>query len=130
MPLSGYGAMDSSSGEFRYANKLVEFIRAKTGDWFHIEVGAYPEMHPQEKSPQDDVQDFAAKIKVGANDAITQYFYNSEAYFRFIEDAQKLGVAVPVAGGIMLITNYSQLMRFSDMCGTEIPRWIRLKLVA
>ncbi|MGS0742250.1 methylenetetrahydrofolate reductase [NAD(P)H] [Glaciimonas sp. GG7] len=127
---SGYGAMDFSSSEFRYANELVEFIRIETGDWFHIEVGAYPEMHPQAKSPQDDVQRFAAKIKAGANGAITQYFYNTDAYFRFVEEAQKLGVSVPIIAGIMPITNYSQLMRFSDMCGTEIPRWIRLKLAA
>ncbi|MDY7546409.1 methylenetetrahydrofolate reductase [NAD(P)H] [Glaciimonas sp. Gout2] len=127
---SGYGGVDFSSSEFRYANELVEFIRIETGDWFHIEVAAYPEMHPQAKSPQDDVQRFAAKVKAGANGAITQYFYNSDAYFRFVEEAQKLGATVPVIAGIMPITNYSQLMRFSDMCGTEIPRWIRLKLAA
>jgi methylenetetrahydrofolate reductase (NADPH) len=122
--------MDISSGEFRYANELVEFIRAETGDWFHIEVAAYPEMHPQAKSPQDDVQRFVSKVKAGANGAITQYFYNADAYFRFVDEAQKLGAAVPVIAGIMPITNYSQLMRFSDMCGTEIPRWIRLKLAS
>jgi methylenetetrahydrofolate reductase (NADPH) len=123
---SGYGA----SGEFRYANELVEFIRAETGSWFHIEVAAYPEMHPQAKSPQDDVQNFAHKVKAGANAAITQYFYNADAYFRFVEDARKAGVDVPIVAGIMPITNYSQLMRFSDMCGAEIPRWIRLKLAS
>ena len=127
---SGYGAMDISSGEFRYANELVEFIRAETGDWFHIEVAAYPEMHPQAKSPQDDVQRFVSKVKAGANGAITQYFYNADAYFRFVDEAQKLGASVPVVAGIMPITNYSQLTRFSDMCGTEIPRWIRLKLAS
>ncbi len=127
---SGYGAMDLSSGEFRYANELVEFIRAETGDWFHIEVAAYPEMHPQAKSPQDDVQRYVSKVKAGANGAITQYFYNADAYFRFVEEAQKLGATIPVIAGIMPITNYSQLMRFSDMCGTEIPRWIRLKLAS
>ncbi|AMP17035.1 MULTISPECIES: methylenetetrahydrofolate reductase [NAD(P)H] [Collimonas] len=127
---SGYGAMDFSSGEFRYANELVEFIRAETGDWFHIEVAAYPEMHPQAKSPQDDVQRYVSKVKAGANGAITQYFYNADAYFRFVDEAQKLGATVPVVAGIMPITNYSQLMRFSDMCGTEIPRWIRLKLAS
>lgn len=127
---SGYGGVDFSSSEFNYANELVAFIRAETGDWFHIEVAAYPEMHPQAKSPQDDVQRFAAKVKAGANGAITQYFYNTDAYFRFVEEAQKLGVTVPIIAGIMPITNYSQLMRFSDMCGTEIPRWIRLKLAA
>lgn len=127
---SGYGAMDISSGEFRYANDLVEFIRAESGDWFHIEVAAYPEMHPQAKSPQDDVQRYANKVKAGANGAITQYFYNADAYFRFVDEAQKFGATVPVVAGIMPITNYSQLMRFSDMCGTEIPRWIRLKLAS
>lgn len=127
---SGYGAVDFSSGEFRYANELVEFIRAETGDWFHIEVAAYPEMHPQAKSPQDDVQRYVSKVKAGANGAITQYFYNADAYFRFVDEAQKLGATVPIVAGIMPITNYSQLMRFSDMCGTEIPRWIRLKLAS
>jgi methylenetetrahydrofolate reductase (NADPH) len=127
---SGYGAIDLASGEFRYANELVEFIRAETGDWFHIEVAAYPEMHPQAKSPQDDLQHFASKVLAGADGAITQYFFNADAYFRFVEDAQKLGVMVPVVAGIMPITNYTQLMRFSDMCGTEIPRWIRLKLAS
>jgi methylenetetrahydrofolate reductase (NADPH) len=127
---SGFGAADFSSGEFRYANELVEFIRAETGDWFHIEVGAYPEMHPQAKSPQDDVHNFARKIEAGADAAITQYFYNPDAYFNFVDEAQKLGVNVPIVPGIMPITNYTQLMRFSDMCGTEIPRWIRLKLAS
>ncbi|KAF3997313.1 methylenetetrahydrofolate reductase [NAD(P)H] [Glaciimonas immobilis] len=127
---SGYGGVGLMSGEFRYANELVEFIRAETGDWFHIEVAAYPEMHPQAKSPQDDVKRFADKVKAGANGAITQYFYNADAYFEFVEQAHKLGATVPVVAGIMPITNYSQLMRFSDMCGTEIPRWVRLKLAA
>lgn len=127
---SGYGAMDQASSEFRYANELVEFVRAETGDWFHIEVAAYPEMHPQARSPQDDAQNFARKVKAGANSAITQYFYNADAYFRFVDEAAKLGANVPVIAGIMPITNYSQLMRFSDMCGTEIPRWIRLKLAS
>ncbi|MDB5769763.1 MAG: metF [Burkholderia sp.] len=123
---SGYGG----SGEFRYANELVEFIRAETGNWFHIEVAAYPEMHPQAKSPQDDIQNFARKVKAGANAAITQYFYNADAYFRFTEEARKAGVDIPIIAGVMPITNYSQLMRFSDMCGAEIPRWIRLKLAS
>ncbi|MDR6584472.1 methylenetetrahydrofolate reductase [NAD(P)H] [Herbaspirillum sp. BH-1] len=127
---SGYGAMDQASSEFRHANELVEFVRAETGDWFHIEVAAYPEMHPQARSPQDDVQNFARKVKAGANAAITQYFYNADAYFRFVDEAARLGATVPVIAGIMPITNYSQLMRFSDMCGTEIPRWIRLKLAS
>ena len=125
---SGYGAVDFSSGEFRYANELIEFIRAETGDWFHIEVGAYPEMHPQAKSPQDDVQHFARKVKAGADAAITQYFYNSDAYFRFVDEAYDLGVTQPVIAGIMPITNSTQLLRFSDACGAEIPRWIRLRL--
>ncbi|HYD96474.1 MAG TPA: methylenetetrahydrofolate reductase [NAD(P)H] [Noviherbaspirillum sp.] len=123
---SGYGA----SGEFRHANELVEFIRAETGDWFQIEVAAYPEVHPQAKSPQDDLQNFARKVKAGANAAITQYFYNADAYFRFVDDARKAGVDVPIVAGIMPITNYTQLMRFSDMCGAEIPRWVRLKLAS
>jgi len=127
---SGYGALDQASSEFRYANELVEFVRAETGDWFHIEVAAYPEMHPQARSPQDDVQNYARKVKAGANSAITQYFYNADAYFRFVDEATRLGATVPVIAGIMPITNYSQLMRFSDMCGTEIPRWIRLKLAS
>ena len=124
---SGFGGL---SGELSHASELIEFIRAETGDWFHIEAAAYPEMHPQAKSPQDDMQNFARKVKAGANAAITQYFYNSDAYFRFLEDAEKLGVDIPIVAGIMPITNYTQLMRFSDMCGAEIPRWIRLKLAS
>ncbi|MBQ5942050.1 MULTISPECIES: methylenetetrahydrofolate reductase [NAD(P)H] [unclassified Massilia] len=123
---SGYGG----AGEFRYANELVEFIRQETGDWFHIEVAAYPEMHPQARSPQDDLQNFARKVQAGANAAITQYFYNADAYFQFVDNARKLGVDVPIVAGIMPITNYTQLMRFSDMCGAEIPRWVRLKLAS
>jgi len=123
---SGYGG----AGELRYANELVEFIRAETGDWFHIEVAAYPEVHPQARSPQDDLQNFARKVQAGANAAITQYFYNADAYFQFRDAARKLGVDVPIVAGIMPITNYTQLMRFSDMCGAEIPRWVRLKLAS
>ncbi len=123
---SGYGA----GGEFHYASDLVAFIRAETGDDFHIEVAAYPEVHPQAKSPDADLQAFATKVKAGANSAITQYFYNSDAYFRFVDDAHKLGVDVPVVPGIMPITSSSQLLRFSDACGAEIPRWIRLRLQA
>lgn len=123
---SGYG----SAGEFRYASELVEFIRAETGNWFNIEVAAYPEMHPQAKSPQDDLRNFARKVQAGANSAITQYFYNADAYFQFVDEAHKLGVGIPIVAGIMPITNYTQLMRFSEMCGTEIPRWIRLKLAS
>ncbi|MEN9868679.1 MAG: hypothetical protein RL748_4269 [Pseudomonadota bacterium] len=123
---SGYGG----SGEFRYANELVEFIRASTGDWFHIEVAAYPETHPQARSPQHDLEAFVRKVKAGANSAITQYFYNADAYFQFVEQVQKAGLDVPVVAGVMPITNYTQLSRFSEMCGAEIPRWIRLKLAS
>jgi methylenetetrahydrofolate reductase (NADPH) len=123
---SGYG----SFGEFRYASELVAFIRNETGDAFHIEVGAYPEMHPQAKSPDADLQAYLAKVKAGASSAITQYFFNSDAYFRFVDDAHKLGAEIPVVPGIMPITNSSQLMRFSDACGAEIPRWIRSRLSA
>ncbi|MFM9434420.1 methylenetetrahydrofolate reductase (NADPH) [Janthinobacterium sp. CG_23.3] len=123
---SGYGA----SGEFRYASELVEFIRAETGDTFHIEVAAYPEVHPQARSPQDDLQNFARKVRAGANSAITQYFYNADAYFQFLDETRKIGLDVPVIPGIMPITNCTQLMRFSDMCGAEIPRWVRLKLAS
>ena len=125
---SGYGMLDAASGEFAYASQLIEFIRKETGDWFHIETAAYPEVHPQAKSAQDDLRHFAGKIQAGADSAITQYFYNPDAYFRFVEDAAKLGVTAPIVPGIMPIMNYTQLMRFSDMCGAEIPRWIRLKL--
>ncbi|OYU43406.1 MAG: methylenetetrahydrofolate reductase [NAD(P)H] [Burkholderiales bacterium PBB4] len=121
---SGYGA----GGEFQYASDLVQFIRAETGDDFHIEVAAYPEVHPQAKSSSSDLQAFATKVRAGANSAITQYFYNSDAYFKFLEDVQGLGVDVPVVPGIMPIGSSTQLMRFSDACGAEIPRWIRLRL--
>ena len=121
---SGYGM----GGEFHYASDLVAFIRAETGDAFHIEVAAYPEIHPQAKSAESDLQAFATKIKAGADSAITQYFFNADAYFRFVEDVQRLGVSVPVVPGIMPITSSTQLMRFSDACGAEIPRWIRLRL--
>lgn len=127
---SGFGTVDLSANQLRYANELVEFIRAETGDWFHLEVAAYPETHPQAKSPQDDLQSFVRKVQAGANAAITQYFYNADAYFRFVDDVRKAGVDVPIVAGIMPIMNYSQLMRFSDMCGAEIPRWIRLKLAS
>ena len=123
---SGYGA----PGELRYASELVEFIRSETGDWFHIEVAAYPEVHPQARSPQDDLANFARKVQAGANSAITQYFYNADAYFEFVDQTRKLGLDVPVVPGIMPITNYTSLMRFSDMCGAEIPRWVRLKLAS
>ena len=123
---SGYGG----GGELRYASELIEFIRAETGDWFHIETAAYPEMHPQARSPQDDLQNFVRKVQAGADAAITQYFYNPDAYFQFVDNAATLGVNVPIVAGIMPITNFTQLMRFSDMCGAEIPRWIRLKLAS
>ena len=120
----------STSGDFRYASELIAFIRAETGDWFHIEAAAYPEVHPQAKSPDDDLQNFVRKIAAGANAGITQYFYNADAYFRFVDDLRRAGVDAPVAAGIMPITNYAQLSRFSDMCGAEIPRWIRQKLAS
>jgi methylenetetrahydrofolate reductase (NADPH) len=121
---SGYGM----GGEFHYASDLVAFIRAETGNHFHIEVAAYPETHPQARSPESDVKAFATKVQAGANSAITQYFYNSDAYFRFLEDADALGVTVPIVPGIMPISTSSQLMHFSDSCGAEIPRWIRMRL--
>lgn len=121
---SGHGTF----GEFRYASELVECIRQESGDEFHIEVGCYPEVHPQAKSPRADVEAFVTKVKAGANSAITQYFFNSDAYFRFVDEAYHLGADVPVVPGIMPITSSSQLMRFSDACGAEIPRWIRLRL--
>jgi methylenetetrahydrofolate reductase (NADPH) len=116
------------AGEFRYANELVEFIRAETGDWFHIEVAAYPEYHPQAPSAQADLANFKRKVEAGADAAITQYFYNADAYFHFVDDCQALGVTVPIVPGIMPIANFSQLARFSDACGAEIPRWLRHKL--
>lgn len=125
---SGYGGGPSGLGEFRYASDLVAFIRAETGSAFHIEVGAYPEMHPQAPSPQADLKAFAAKVKAGATSAITQMFFNSDAYFRFVDDAYQLGVDIPIVPGIMPITNASGIIRFADNCGTDIPRWIRLRL--
>lgn len=114
-------------GELRYANELVEFIRAETGDWFTIEVAAYPEWHPQARSPKDDLQNYVKKVKAGADSAITQYFYNADAYFHFVDEAQALGADIPVIPGIMPISSFSKLARFSDMCGAEIPRWMRKK---
>ncbi|MES2584450.1 MAG: methylenetetrahydrofolate reductase [NAD(P)H] [Pseudomonadota bacterium] len=121
---SGYGA----GGEFHYASELVAFIRAETGDDFFIEVAAYPEIHPQARSPESDLKAFAAKVNAGANSSITQYFYNPDAYFRFVDDVAAMGLNVPVVPGIMPITSSTQLMRFSDASGAEIPRWIRLRL--
>jgi len=115
-------------GEFRYANELVAFIRETTGDWFHIEVACYPEVHPQAKSPADDLANFKRKVDAGASSAITQYFYNADAYFRFVDECERLGIDVPIVPGIMPIGNFSQLARFSDACGAEIPRWMRLRL--
>ena len=115
-------------GTFRYANELVEFIRAATGDWFHIEVAAYPEYHPQARSPLDDLLAFRRKLDAGANSAITQYFYNFDAYAQFIDQCRRIGIDVPIVPGIMPISSYSSLARFSDNCGAEIPRWIRKKL--
>lgn len=121
---SGYGI----GGHFQYASDLVAFIREETGDDFHIEVAAYPEVHPQAKSPESDLKAFATKVKAGADSAITQYFFNAEAYFRFVDEARKLGVDVPVVPGVMPITSSTQLLRFSDACGAEIPRYVRLRL--
>lgn len=114
-------------GELRYANELVEFIRAETGDWFDIEVAAYPEWHPQAKSPRDDLINFKRKVDAGANSAITQYFYNADAYFNFVDEAKALGVDIPIVPGIMPIASFSKLARFSDACGADIPRWMRKK---
>ncbi|OPG83808.1 methylenetetrahydrofolate reductase [NAD(P)H] [Stutzerimonas stutzeri] len=122
--------MGMASGELRYANELVEFIRAETGDHFHIEIAAYPEMHPQARNFEDDLANFVRKAKAGADSAITQYFFNADCYFYFVERVRKLGVQTPVVPGIMPITNYSKLARFSDACGAEIPRWVRKQLEA
>lgn len=115
-------------GAFRYANELVGFIRQESGDWFDIEVAAYPEFHPQAKSAKDDLNAFVRKVQAGASAAITQYFYNPDAYFRFVDDCTALGVTIPIVPGIMPITNATQLLRFSDACGAEIPRWMRKRL--
>ena len=120
------GTMDA--GEFNYANELVSFIREETGDWFEIEVAAYPEIHPQARSWKDDLANFKRKVDAGADSAITQYFFNADAYFRFVEETRAMGVDIPVVPGIMPIGNYVQLARFSDACGAEIPRWLRKKL--
>jgi len=117
----------AKTGEFRYANELVEFIRAETGDQFSLEVAAYPEWHPQARSPKDDLQNFARKVKAGANSAITQYFYNADAYFHFVDEARALGVDIPIIPGIMPIVGFTKLARFSDACGADLPRWMRKK---
>ena len=118
----------ASTGEFRYANELVEFIRSETGDWFNIEVAAYPEYHPQARSARDDLLNFKRKVDAGANSAITQYFFNADAYFNFVDESAALGLTLPIVPGIMPIGNFSQLARFSDACGAEIPRWMRKQL--
>ncbi|ADC61284.1 methylenetetrahydrofolate reductase [NAD(P)H] [Allochromatium vinosum] len=123
---SGMGA--GNSGDFRYANELVSFVRAEFGDAFVIEVAAYPEYHPQSGSPARDLENFKRKVEAGAEAAITQYFYNAEAYFGFVESCERAGITIPIVPGIMPITNYTQLARFSDACGAEIPRWIRRRL--
>jgi methylenetetrahydrofolate reductase (NADPH) len=120
--------MGGDAGELKYARDLVAFIRQETGDWFHIEVAAYPEMHPQADNPSSDLDHFVEKVRAGANSAITQYFFNPDAYFDFLERVAAKGLSVPVVPGIMPITNHTQLARFSQMCGAEIPRWIRLRL--
>ena len=118
----------AASGEFRYASELVAFIRQQTGDWFQIEVACYPEYHPQTRNAADEIRNFKKKVDAGANGAITQYFYNADAYFRFVDEARAAGVALPIVPGIMPIGNFAQLARFSDACGAEIPRWMRFKL--
>lgn len=123
---SGMGA----SGELRYANELVEFIRQHSGDHFNLEVAAYPEFHPQARNAEEDLKNFARKVQAGANSAITQYFFNADSYFYFIDRLEQMGVTIPVVPGIMPIVNFSSLVRFSDMCGAEIPRWIRKQLEA
>jgi methylenetetrahydrofolate reductase (NADPH) len=118
----------ASTGELRYANELVEFIRRTTGDHFHIEVAGYPEFHPQARSAGDDLQAFKRKVEAGANGALTQYFFNADAYFRFVDECEAMAIGIPIVPGIMPINNFVQLARFSDMCGAEIPRWMRLKM--
>jgi len=118
----------AAGGEFRYANELVEFIRREFGDTFHIEVAAYPEFHPQAKSARDDLDNFKRKVDAGAHSAITQYFYNADAYYRFVDECEKMQIAIPIVPGIMPIGRFSQLARFSDACGAEIPRWMRKRL--
>ena len=117
-------------GDFRYANELVRFIREETGDWFHIDVAAYPEVHPQARNPEDDLASFQRKIDAGADSAITQYFFNTDAYWHFVDECARRGVDVPIVPGIMPIGSFSKLARFSDACGAEIPRWIRRRLEA
>ena len=119
-----------SPGDLRYASELVEFIRHETGEHFHIEVAAYPETHPQARDAQADLKAFVTKVKAGADGAITQYFYNADSYFRFVDDVRKAGIDIPIVPGIMPISNYSQIRRFSDLCGAEIPRWVAQRMNA
>jgi len=116
------------AGEFRYANELAAFIREETGDWFHLDVAAYPECHPEARTPQHDLENFARKIDAGADSAITQYFFNADAYWSFLDACGDRGIDVPIVPGIMPIASFTKLARFSDACGAEIPRWIRRKL--
>jgi methylenetetrahydrofolate reductase (NADPH) len=118
----------AAAGDFRYASDLVAFIRAEHGDWFHIEVACYPETHPQARDAQTDMANFKRKVEAGADGAITQYFFNADAYFRFVDEARAAGIGIPIVPGIMPITNFSQLRRFSEMCGAEIPRWISQRM--
>jgi len=118
----------AAAGELRYANELVTFIRESTGNWFEIEVACYPEFHPQTRPAADEIRNFKRKVDAGANSAITQYFYNADAYFRFIDECEAAGIAIPIVPGIMPIGNFTQLARFSDACGAEIPRWLRFRL--
>jgi methylenetetrahydrofolate reductase (NADPH) len=120
----------ASHGDFRYASELVEFIRAEHGDLFHVEVACYPEVHPQSDDAHADLRHFKAKVDAGADGAITQYFYNADAYFRFVEAARRAGISIPIVPGIMPIANFTQLKRFSDLCGAEIPRWLSKRMQA
>jgi methylenetetrahydrofolate reductase (NADPH) len=124
---SGYGL---AKNEFRFASDLVAFVREESGEHFHIEVAAYPEMHPQARSPQADLEAFAAKARAGASGAITQFFFNADAYFRFVDDVARLGLSIPIVAGIMPITNSAQILRFADANGSDVPRWIRLRLLS
>lgn len=119
---------EASAGDFRYASELVAFIRKQTADWFEIEVAAYPEFHPESSSASSDLKHFKSKVDAGADSAITQYFYNADAYFRFVDQCQSLGIDIPIVPGIMPIYNFTQLARFSSVCGADIPRWLRLRL--
>src|SRR5579885_1909089 len=120
----------ATPGDFRYASDLVDFVRREHDGYFHIEVACYPECHPQSEHAQSDLKHFKAKVDAGADGAITQYFYNADAYFRFVDEARRLGVTIPIVPGVMPIANFAQLRRFSDLCGAEIPRWIGKRMLA